>query len=277
MKKWFVVLLAAAVLPIFAELPQSIEMESGKLKVRLDGKKKWNLNKIEWNGRLFGIDNPGAHYGMAYQPQGSKFFIGSGHDESGSGEEVISVKIFVNDKEVTPSEKIVGETIRMEKVSKITAFTVKYSFSLENNILSEKTEITSETPVKVNFLYCFMHPWSVRFTKFYALRGDGAKMELTFCSDGSFPNRDFVPAAAWYDPASGLGLATVINPDPGSTKAQRFIWDRGEYRKDYLCDFSHSTFPAGHVAVYTARTGFFQEADSVKWTAEADSLFQKLK
>ncbi|MGN0871134.1 MAG: hypothetical protein ACI4UV_08090 [Victivallales bacterium] len=277
-KLLMILLLTVVVIPVFAELPQSIEMESGKLKVRLDARKKWNINRIEWNGHLCGIDATGAHYGMAYQPYGSRFFIGSGHNESGLSERVMKITFFADGRKIAScNQKICGKTVSMEKVSKVEAFTVRYSFSIRDDILSEKTEISADIPVKVNYLYCFMHPWSVRFTQFYALRRDGERVNLTFRSDESFLNRDFLPAAAWYDPASGIGLATVITLDKGSMKAQRFIWDRAGYHKDYLCDFSHADFPAGHVARYTANTGFFQQPDSVKWITEAESLFQKLR
>ena len=188
------------------------------------------------------------------------------------------MKFFADGREITScKQKIRGKTVGIEKKSKIGAFTVKYSFSIKNDILSEITEITANTSVRVNYLYCFMHPWSVRFTQFYAQRRDGERTKLTFRSDESFPNRDFLPAAAWYDPVSGVGLATVIKLDQGSMKAQRFIWDRRGYHKDYLCDFSYSAFPAGHVALYSAHTGFFQQINSAKWITDAESLFQNLK
>ena len=107
MKKTLFFLCFLAAIAAFADLPQSITLESGNVRIRLDGKKRWNVNKIEWKNRLFGIDTPGAHYGTAYQPQNSKFFIGSGHDESGVGEKLVSLKISADDKEITPTENVV--------------------------------------------------------------------------------------------------------------------------------------------------------------------------
>ena len=278
MKKITLIACLFAAIVSFAAIPQSITLESGNVRVRLDGRKRWNMNRIEWKNRLFCVDDAGSHYGTAYQPQGSKFFIGSGHDESGVGEEFISLKIIVDGKEVTPVEKTVikGKKIEVEKVSKITALDVKSKFIIENDIISESTEISAATPVKINFLYFFMHPWSTRFNKFHAIGSDGSKLDITFKSDGSFPNRKFVPAASWYDTKSGLGVATVVKNVKGQKKPMRFLWDRTNYRKDYICDYAYSTFPVGNVVIYEAKTGFFQQTDEAKWIADAEALCQTL-
>lgn len=276
-KLTFVVCLFAAAVS-FAAIPQSIVLESGNVRVRLDGRKFWNMNKIEWKNRLFGIDEAGAHYGITYQPQGSKFFIGSGHNESGTTEKLVSLEIFADGKKVTPAEKVVikGKKIEVKKVSKITDMLVKTSSVIEKDMIYEVAEISAEKPVKINFLYFFMHPWSTRFDKFHAVGNDGSKLDLTFKSDGSFPNRKFVPSASWYDTESGLGVATVIKNIKGQKKPQRFLWDRTNYRKDYLCDYAYSTLKPGTVVVYEAKTGFFQQNKSAEWIAAADELFKKL-
>lgn len=278
MKKLTMLACLFAAVVSYAAIPQSITIESGNVRVRLDGKKRWNINKIEWKNRLFGIDEGGAHYGTAFQPQGSKFFIGSGHDESGEGEKFTSLKILVDGKEVTPVEKTVikGKKVQVEKHSSITDLNVITKFTIENDTILETTEITAAKPVKINFLYFFMHPWSTRFNKFHAIGADGSKLDLTFKSDGSFPNRKFMPSAAWYDTKSGLGVASVIKNVKGLKKPMRFLWDRTSYRKDYLCDYAHSTFPAGNVVIYECKTGFFQQMDQTKWIADAEALFNKL-
>ena len=153
---------------------------------------------------------------------------------------------------------------------------VKTSSVIEKDMIYEVAEISAEKPVKINFLYFFMHPWSTRFDKFHAVGNDGSKLDLTFKSDGSFPNRKFVPSASWYDTESGLGVATVIKNIKGQKKPQRFLWDRTNYRKDYLCDYAYSTLKPGTVVVYEAKTGFFQQNKSAEWIAAADELFKKL-
>jgi hypothetical protein len=278
MKKLLITLFATIAIASFALPPKSITLESGKVRVRLDSLKRWNINKIEWQNRLFGIDNPGAHYGIAYQPQGSQYFIGSGHDESGVGEKFISLKIKVDNKEVTPVDNVVikGKKIEVEKISQITDLNVKYYFCIENDILDEKVEMTASKNVKIKFLYFFMHPWSTRFDKFHALFDNGKTIDITFNSKGSFPNREFVPSAAWHDSKSGLGVATVIKNVKGKKNPMRFLWDRSNYRKDYICDYAHSTFTTNIQVIYKSRTGFFMQQDNKKWVNDAQSLFKKL-
>lgn len=278
MKKLTILVCLLAAITSFAALPQSITLESGNVRVRLDGRKRWNMNRIEWKNRLFCVDDASSHYGTSYQPQGSKFFIGSGHDESGVGEEFISLKIVADGKEVTPVEKTVikGKKIEVEKISKITALNVKSKFSIENDIIWESTEITAASPVKINFLYFFMHPWSTRFNKFHAVGADNSKLDLTFKSDNTFPNRKFLPAASWYETKTGLGVATVIKNVKGKKNPMRFLWDRPNYRKDYLCDYAYSTFPVGNVVIYEAKTGFFQQTDNAKWITDAETLLNAL-
>ena len=121
-----------------------------------------------------------------------------------------------------------------------------------------------------------MHPWSTRFDKFHAVKSNGEKIDITFKSDGSFPNREFVPGAAWYDTKSGLCVATFIKKVKGGKSPARFLWDRTSYRKDYLCDYAHSTFPSGNVVVYEAVTGFLQQTDTGKWINDAEALLKKL-
>ena len=131
-----VLLLTAAFLPA-AELPKSIVMESGDVRVRLDAKKRWNINRIEWKRQLVCIDSPEAHYGTTCRPAGSPHFIGSGHAESGAGEEVESVKIFSDGKEVVPGTGVItGKSVGMEKRSKIHDFRVKYTFEIEDGVMT---------------------------------------------------------------------------------------------------------------------------------------------
>ena len=145
MKKTLFFLLVLAMISGSAEPPQSITLESGNVRIRLDAKKRWNINRIEWKNQLLGIDSPGAHYGIVYKPADGKYPIGTGHTESGIGEEVISLKIFADGKEVTPEEKktISGKMIRIEKISRIADFSARSSTILENDILRETAEVSA--------------------------------------------------------------------------------------------------------------------------------------
>ncbi|MBO4633427.1 MAG: hypothetical protein J5858_16040 [Lentisphaeria bacterium] len=278
MKKILSLCFVFAMICGFADPPQSIILESGNVRIRLDGRKRWNINRIEWKNHLLGVDLEGAHYGVVYRPADSKFHIGSGHDESGVGEKLLTLKIFADHKEVIPAEgKIIkGDVIRIERTSQIADIASKTSLVIENDILRETTEISAEKDVKMNYLYFFMHPWSTRFDKYHAIRPNGDKIDVTFKSDKSFPNRKFVPSVAVYETKTGLGAATFIRNIKGKKAPSRFIWDCPVYRKDYLCDYFRSTLPAGKPVIYEAVTGFFRQPENDKWIAEAESLLKKL-
>ena len=279
MKKFFVLMLlcisafASAALP-----PQSVTLESGSVRVRLDGRKRWNMNRIEYQGQLLCVDNSHAHYGMTCRPHNFKFGVGSGHDESGFVEEALSVKIYADGKEIVPQKDVIvsGKNIKVEKISKILDIDVKYIIILENDTITEFIEAVASKYMKLHHLYFFMHPWSPRFTDLHILYEDGKVSDVSFKSDHKFVNRKFAPFSAWYDKKSGYGTATAFKNLNGGRKLMRFIWDRPQYRKDYLCDYFNAGLPAGHKIAYQSKTAFFRQSDNSKWIAEAEKVFKQI-
>ena len=127
MKKTTLLLALLMTSLIFAGIPDSIWMKSGNVKIRLDSRKRWNINRIEWKGSLLCLDAPGAHYGMTYRPHGSPHFIGSGHTESGIGEKVLDIHFFVDGTEVTPGKELLsGKVIGMKKISQVYILVIAY-------------------------------------------------------------------------------------------------------------------------------------------------------
>ena len=278
MKKILIALFAVFCLTVPAEIPKSIWMTSGNIKVRLDSRKRWNMNRIEWKGMLLCLDAPGAHYGMTYRPHGSKYFVGSGHTESGIGEKVLDIHFFVDGKEVKPGKEVLsGKTVGMKKTSQVLDLKVTYSFEIKDDIISEVTTVSAEKDVKIRQLYCFMHPWTIRFTDYHVVFANGKKLDAKFISDERHRNRKFAPEASWYDRKAGVGVSTVIEKPEFSRNLERLVWDRKCYRKDYLYVIKDSTFPGGKTATYRAKTGFFMQKDPAKWVADAEKLSQKLK
>ena len=263
---------------LFAQLPKSITLESGNVKIRLDHKKRWNINRIEYKNQLFGVDYPEAHYGMTCRPKNFKFGVGSGHDESGFGEKFLSLKISVDNKEITPQKDIVikGKKIVIEKESSILSIKVKYQITIENDILSEYIEAVSNKQMEVEHLYFFMHPWSTNFTKLYIAYSNKSTKQISFKSNNSFPNRKFAPLCAWYNPKTKFGVATKLKAITGQKKIFRFIWDRPNYRKDYFCDYFHEVLPKGLKISYESKTAFFYSKDADQWITKANKAFEKL-
>ena len=130
--------------------------------------------------------------------------------------------------------------------------------------------------MNLHHLYFFMHPWSPRFSDLYVNYDNGATRKFFFNSKHTFPNREFAPYAAWYDEKSGLAAATFFRGIKGMKNMKRLIWDRPQYRKDYLCDFSSAVLPAGHIIAYESKTAFFSQSDKSKWTSDAEKIFASL-
>ena len=63
---------------------------------------------------------------------------------------------------------------------------------------------------------------------------------------------------AFYDANAGIGAITTYRNIKGGKKMMRIIWDRPQYRKDYLCDYFMSDLPGGHVIAYEAETSFYR-------------------
>ena len=277
-KRTLAFLLSLFLLPLMAaEFPQSVVLESGSIKVRLDAKKMWNINRIEWRGELVCVDTPWAHYGTACRLKGSPHFIGSGHNESGSMEKVDALKLFVDGAEVVPGESALsGKVIRLEKTSSIAVFQVKYAFEIKDDIISEETEVSASEDVQLQQLYCGMHPWAPRFTDYCVIDQRGKKNIGSFRADEDHRNRNFVPYFNWYDRKSGIIVSTVAAPLSFGKNSRRMLWDRKIYKKDYVCLVMNDVFPAGQKAVCRVRTGFSKQEDAQKWVSDAETLCKVL-
>ena len=280
-KNWILAILSVMMPGVLAavELPRTVTLESGTLKVRLDSRKFCFMNRIEWKGELICVDNPGSHYGTVFNIAGARGFVGSGHTETGYKEEVQSLKILIDGKPVDylKENTFRGQKIRLNKISKMRDFLVSYELTLANDQIHERVEVTSSADVKLNKMYHFMHPWSTAFTDLYYRRANGAEVFFEFKTDNKFPLREDAPVAAWYNRKDGRGVVTLVFPGEGQKRRIRYVWDTKRYRKDYIVDFVNSTFPKGHKAVYSVKTAFFQQPDSSRWVNDARTLAGQLK
>jgi hypothetical protein len=260
MKKGVCLLWLFFALVCAADIPQSVMLEAGNVRVRLDGKKRWNINRIEYQNEQLGTDLPNAHYGMTCRPHDFKYAVGSGHEETGYGEEVVSVKFYADGAEVQPKQGVAvrGKKLQVVKVSNILSLKVKYTIRIENDIIYEHIEAVSDKDMKLHHLYFFMHPWSPRITTLNIHAAKDTIKSLTFKSDHKFVQRAFVETAAFYDANAGIGAITTYRNVKGGKKMMRIIWDRPQYRKDYLCDYFMSDLPGGHVIAYEAETSFYR-------------------
>lgn len=274
-----------SLLPIMAfaltpdQLPDSISITTGVITLRLDKAKRWHINAINHSNQKMCLDSPGAHYGTVFFYKDTDGFCGSGHVETGHVEQVQSVTILQDGKEITADElkqgPIMGRTIRFEKHSMIRDFNVFYRFLLTRDMLDEFIEITANQDVNLRLCYHFMHPWRVEFDEMLAIDDQGNETAYTFKGDGAFALKGKArPFVAWYDRQSKKGVVTILLPGECHKDMTRMVWDRNIYRKDYFADYLDSVFPKGTMATYHIRTGFFTSQPET-WKETAKNL--KLK
>jgi len=268
--------IAAAVRLLAA--PQSIQLESGDLKIRLDSAKAWTISGIVFQGYPVGVDTV-TNYGTVVNIAGTNGFVGSGHKETGFKEEVESLKLFVDgvEADLTKTDSFKGKNIRIEKLSRLRDFTLKSEIVIAGNRIHESAEITSATEVKLANMYHFMHSWTPEFKELFVAEPGGEEKTYIFKGDDKWPVYRPVPAAAWFNPDVGIGVATLVLPGSGQHAPLRFVWDRTVYRKDYVVDFTNAVFPAGRKASYAVATGFFRKPQGGTWIEAAKNTWKALK
>ncbi len=262
-------LLLLCLLPLAAfaltpeQLPDSIPIAAGKTVLRLDKAKRWNINRIDYANHKMCLDSPGAHYGTVFSYADKEGFCGSGHVETGHAEEVRSITILQDGREVTAEElrngPVMGRKIEFAKFAQMRDFSILYRFTLCNDVLEESVEVTADKDVRLHLMYHFMHPWRVEFTEMLALDANGKEVAYVFKGDGAFALKGKAcPLVAWFDARGGRGVATRFLAGVNHHGVARMVWDRGIYRKDYFVDYRDCTFPKGTTAAYRVQTGFFQ-------------------
>ena len=274
MKKLFSFLLSLPLLTAAVEIPRSISVKCGDITLRLDGAKRWNINSIKLGNEQLAIDHPGAHYGMTYMPEGVKGFIGSGHTETGRVEKVRSIKFYIDGQTALAAPEMSAKSsFSMIKISEIGDFEVTYSLKLSKDTLFERTTLRSLKELSVANVYCFMHPWSPTFTRFYGIAPDGNDVDIKLYSNEKFPTSAFLPKIAMLNPETGNAIATIITPEwHNSSRMKRLMWDRKVYHKDYFVPFSNITLPADHTAEYSAKTVFFKSSPE-NFISDARKIF----
>jgi len=275
MKKIVVLLLFMAFSAVYAaELPKFIEVSCGKVKIKLDHRKFWNINRVEYEGEMFGVDNTGSHYGFVHCIKGIKGFIGSGHKETGVAEKVDSIRFVIDGQACEAAPKMnAKKSFFMEKVSTIGTIKVTYSIALEDDTLFERTNLYFTKASDIQHVYCSMHPWSTEFTKYYGLRPDGTFLSIDLVANNKVPASEYMPKISLFNPKTGGALATALYFEHGKGKdACRMLWDRPYYRKDYIILENFNPVPAGHHAGMSVKTVFFRSTPE-NFTKDAEKTF----
>lgn len=268
--------LSIAVKGVELSYPDSVNINCGKIKIRLGADVFWNMNRLIYNELPISVDSRGAYWGTVINFPGIGF-VGSGHKESGNSEIIISMKMFADDKYISPkdieqSREIKCNKFRMIKQAQIIDVIFTYTLIIKNNRLIETCDLkaTKDTPLKL--MYNFMHPWSEKMTDYYIQVSENEIKQGEFKTDGKFPHQSKFKWIAVYD----KNIQTGIVSKASGNDIRCFLWDRANYKKIYLCSFLGKVMYADQQASYSMVTDFFTSSPT-DWTKAAQEIAKELR
>ncbi|OGV39131.1 MAG: hypothetical protein A2020_13645 [Lentisphaerae bacterium GWF2_45_14] len=258
--------------------PQSFYVSGGDLKVRFDARKFYTMNRIEYKGKLLGVDNTGSHYGTVFSFSGVGF-IGTGHIEN-EKENLKSLDAWSNGKKIAlenlkNNEEIKSTDFKLVRKSEIKGIEISNTIEIKDNVIYEEVELSPKEDIKIAFVYNFMHPWTTEMDRFAAETSDGKREEGIFVGDGKFRvNKDFNWAAFYSAPLKmGTVLRRIENSSPG--KSIIMLWDKPpSYRKFYFKSSPNETLKKGAVYKLCLKTGFF-ECQPEEWLSAVEKTAVK--
>lgn len=261
------------------DYPNSIIVNCGKIRIQLNVRSYWNINKlwyeeeylgesISWWGTVFAIPNEG--------------FIGSGHKSTqgankGEGEELKILKLFADGNYLSPEQVaespfLTCQEFRLTRSAQVKSITYDYTLIIKQDKLYESSKVQASKAQRLELMYNFMHPWSRQLTDYYVQVTDDKSESGTFKADGSFPFRGPAQWITLYDNARNIGIISKASGDAGSI----LLWDRGSNKKTYLRSLERQSIKAGEVYSYKMVTDFYRAA-SADWQEKAKSLANKIK
>jgi hypothetical protein len=257
--------------------PESVTVDSGRLQLRFDHKKFWNLNRITFDGKVMGIDQPASHYGTVFSfPKTG--FIGSGHTENES-EVVKALHFFQNGQPLSVMQKeatLSAQAFRVERQSEIRHFKLNSSINIKNNVIEQSIGITAGKDEHLGLVFNFMHPWTVGMTHFLAKPSGANEAKGMFTTCGNRLVNKEMDWVVFFNTTNQTGVAMLLTDKADRGGAVMQLWDVAPYRKFYLACFTNQVFPKGYTANYRMRLGFFT-AEKEHWQTEARKAVTRLK
>ncbi|MFA7230009.1 MAG: hypothetical protein WC071_01945 [Victivallaceae bacterium] len=256
------------------DYPKSIDIVSGKLEVRLGAATYWNIDRVIYDKLAVSTDAKG-YWGTVFQfPEIG--FVGSGHNDKGNSEKVIELKMFADDKYLSPEDvvksgKIKCNEFRLEKQAQVMDIVFNYCLIIKNDQLIESCRMKAAKDTPLKLMYNFMHPWSEKMTDYYIQIKDNDDKQGEFKTDEKFPHQGKFKWISLYDKNIQAGIVSKATGDDISC----FLWDRKNYKKVYLCAFYRKTMIAGQETSHTMTTAFFKSTPT-DWIKTAKELADKL-
>ncbi|MDF1814169.1 MAG: hypothetical protein P1V20_18335 [Verrucomicrobiales bacterium] len=239
---------------------EEIWVHCGDVSLLLRRKTQWTPGRFDF--RKVAMTTHRSAYGTVFNYRGTGF-IGTGHFEN-EPEELQEVRFFMDGQRVDqPEQKLVGETFRFERVSKIRDFSLKNWIELRNGRIYETTSIATKVEVPLKLVYNFMHAWKPSVTQFVAGRDDDPDNPVSGLfrndpeKDRGFHISKSVDWVGVYEPESRQFAVSRILKSPEGVKEISMIWNvPGTYRKYYHTSFQNTSVPAGFSGTWKMVTAF---------------------
>lgn len=255
---------------------------SKDLKVRFAAEKFYTMNRIEYKGRLLGLDTKKSHYGTVFLLPGEGF-IGTGHTEV-ENEQLESIKAWSNGKEIKLAGMkspyvIKSEDFKLVRESNIRGIKIINIIRISDNIIDEKVSIRSPRDIKLDLLYNFMHPWTNSMDIF---DGETVKQKIKHGKFFNCKKSYFMEDFKWiviYSSKLQSGIVTWKVQNNCTAKSVAKLWDRSCYKKFYYRSYVNKTLKKDVTVNFQVKTGFFNsppnkrlEAAKRIYTVEAANI-----
>ncbi len=257
------IILTLAAYTAFAQLPDSFQVQNGKIKIELLKRSFWNMNGI-WYDNVEICRKGTAWYGTVIATKTG--FVGSGHMENKIGEKDVKVEFFLDGKQWTPVTGVTEcKSFEMRKKSLLMTLLTEYTLKLENEAIMERVSMknTDSKNYYVSVLYNFMHPWHSRFTDYSVTGRDGTGKSGIFSDNkreefkGKFPQK-----ASFSSSSDNIAFTSQLTSETDLGKQDFwFVWNRNSDRKLYY-GLSGKFFEPGREYVWNMATSFAKKATS---------------
>lgn len=258
--------------PAFESWPKKIEALVGGVGICMDASRFWTLRRIDYKGSPLGVDFVGSYYGTVAKIK-SIGFVGSGHREN-EDEKVDSVALSVDGVDIPfPDAKYTCNSFRLRKRSRMKSIEMNSEVFISDDVMVESVDVWSERGASVDFIYHFMHPWSLLFGDYCARLCDGDLVSGSFAGDNQFKVNDRFVWTAVFDRGRKIGIVTwIVMSRSGGENYFIKYWDKADrYRKFYFQSLTGASMVPGHHYRYSIMTAPYFSDDS-NWMADAEKM-----
>ena len=257
------IILTFAASTVFAQLPDSFQVQNDKVKIEILKRAFWNMNGI-WYDNVEICRKGMGWYGTTVTNKSG--CVGSGHMENKIGEKDVQVEFFLDGKPWTPVAGVTEcKSFEMRKKSLFYALFAEYTLKLENEAIIERMSMknTDSKRFYASVVYNFMHPWHPRFTNYSITGRDGTVKSGVFSDTKREEIRVKLPQQATFSSSSDNLAFTSLLTSPEGLEKQEFwlAWNRNSDRKLYY-GVSGKFFEPAREYVWSMTTSFAKNTAS---------------